>query len=304
MMSTRYDVIVVGAGAAGLSGALVLGRARRRVAVVDAGSPRNAPAAHMQGFLSRDGMPPADFLAAGRAEVTAYGVDMIDDHVVGVEAGFSVALASGRVLEARRVLIATGVRDELPDIPGARDRWGRDLLHCPYCHGWEVRDQPVGVLGTRPDAVQHALLVRQWSDDVVFFVHAMDLGPDDRRRLEARRVQVVNGPIRRLVIEADRLTGVELVDGRVVPRVALFIRPASVPHADGLLAGIACDVDQAGFPVVDALGQTSVVGVWAAGNVVDPRLQVITSAGAGSAVAIAINAELVMDDVQRAIHGD
>jgi len=229
---------------------------------------------------------------------------LIDDQVVGVEAGFSVALASGRVLEARRVLIATGVRDELPDIPGARDRWGRDLLHCPYCHGWEIRDQPVGVLGTRPDAVQHALLVRQWSDDVVFFVHAMDLGPDDRRRLEARRVQVVNGPIRRLVIEADRLTGVELVDGRVVPRVALFIRPASVPHADGLLAGIACDVDQAGFPVVDALGQTSVVGVWAAGNVVDPRLQVITSAGAGSAVAIAINAELVMDDVQRAIHGD
>jgi thioredoxin reductase len=173
-----------------------------------------------------------------------------------------------------------------------------------YCHGWEVRDQPVGVLGTRPDALQHALLVRQWSDDVVFFVHAMDLGPDDRRRLEARRVQVVNGPIRRLVIEADRLTGVELVDGRVVPRGALFIRPASVPHADGLLAGIACDVDQAGFPVVDALGQTSVVGVWAAGNVVDPRLQVITSAGAGSAAAIAINADLVMDDVQRAIDRD
>jgi thioredoxin reductase len=303
MMSTRYDVIVVGAGAAGLSGALVLGRARRRVAVVDAGSPRNAAAAHMQGFLSRDGMPPADFLAAGRAEVTAYGVALIDDHVLGVEAGFSVALASGRVLEARRVLIATGVRDELPDIPGARDRWGRDLLHCPYCHGWEVRDQPVGVLGTRPDALQHALLVRQWSDDVVFFVHAMDLGPDDRRRLEARRVQVVNGPIRRLVIEADRLTGVELVDGRVVPRGALFIRPASVPHADGLLAGIACDVDQAGFPVVDALGQTSVVGVWAAGNVVDPRLQVITSAGAGSAAAIAINADLVIDDVQRASTG-
>ena len=117
-------------------------------------------------------------------------------------------------------------------------------------------------------------------------------------------MQVVNGPIRRLVIEADRLTGVELVDGRVVPRVALFLRPASVPHADGLLATIACDVDQAGFPIVDALGQTSVVGVWAAGNVVDPRLQVITSAGAGSAAAIAINADLVIDDVQHAIHED
>ena len=117
MMSPRYDVIVVGAGAAGLSGALVLGRARRRVAVVDAGSPRNAPAAHMQGFLSRDGMRPADFLAAGRSEVTAYGVDLIDDHVVGVEPGFSVALASGRVLEARRILIATGVRASCQTFP-------------------------------------------------------------------------------------------------------------------------------------------------------------------------------------------
>ncbi len=303
MTSVRHDVVVVGGGAAGLSGALVLGRARRRVAVVDAGSPRNAPAAHMQGFLSRDGMPPADFVAAGRAEVTAYGVELIEDQVVGVDTGFAVRLANGQTLEARRLLIATGVRDELPDIAGARERWGRDLLHCPYCHGWEVRDQPIGVLGTRPDAVQHALLVRQWSDDVVFFVHTMDLGPDERRRLEARGVQVVEGPVARLVVEADRLTGVELVDGRVIARVAVFIRPVNVPHADGLLSGLGCDVDQDGFLVVGASGQTSVVGVWAAGNVVDPRLQVITSAGAGSAAAIALNADLVLEDVQYAMEG-
>jgi thioredoxin reductase len=303
MTSVRHDVVVVGGGAAGLSGALVLGRARRRVAVVDAGSPRNAPAAHMQGFLSRDGMPPADFVAAGRAEVTAYGVELIEDQVVGVDTGFAVRLANGQTLEARRLLIATGVRDELPDIAGARERWGRDLLHCPYCHGWEVRDQPIGVLGTRPDAVQHALLVRQWSDDVVFFVHTMDLGPDERRRLEARGVQVVEGPVARLVVEADRLTGVELVDGRVIARVAVFIRPVNVPHADGLLSGLGCDVDQDGFLVVGASGQTSVVGVWAAGNVVDPRLQVIASAGAGSAAAIALNADLVLEDVQYAMEG-
>jgi thioredoxin reductase len=303
MTSTRYDVVVVGGGAAGLSGALVLGRARRRVAVVDAGSPRNAPAAHMQGFLSRDGMSPADFLAAGRAEVTAYGVELIDDQVVGVDTGFAVRLASGQTLEARRLLIATGVRDELPDIAGARERWGRDLLHCPYCHGWEVRDQPIGVLGTRPDAVQHALLIRQWSDDVVFFVHTMDLGPEERRRLEARGVKVQQGSVARLVVEADRLTGVELVGGRVIPRVAVFIRPVNVPHAEGLLSGLGCEVDQDGFPVVGASGQTSVVGVWAAGNVVDPRLQVITSAGVGSAAAIALNADLVLEDVQYAMEG-
>ena len=148
MEAPDYDVVVVGGGAAGLNAALVLGRARRRVAVVDAGAPRNAPAAHMQGFLSRDGMSPADLLAAGRAEVTGYGVELVDDQVVAIEAGFVVRLAGGRVLQARRILLATGVRDELPEIPGVRERWGRDLLHCPYCHGWEVRDQPIGVLGT------------------------------------------------------------------------------------------------------------------------------------------------------------
>jgi thioredoxin reductase len=296
MKSRQYDVVVVGGGAAGLSAALVLGRARRRVAVVDGGSPRNASAAHMQGFLSRDGMPPSDFLAAGREEARRYDVELIQDTVDGIAAGFSVRLAGGPVLEARRILLATGVRDELPTIPGARERWGRDLLHCPYCHGWEVRDQPIGVLGTRADAVQHALLVHQWSDDTVFFEHVLDLGANERERLQARGVTVVRGLVARLVIEADHLVGVELLDGRFVPRTALFVRPVSVPYADGLVAGLGCDIDKNGFPVADEAGRTSTAGVWAAGNLVDPRLQVITSAGAGSAAAIAINADLVEDD--------
>src|SRR3977135_3882520 len=133
-----YDVVVVGGGAAGLSAALVLGRARRRIVVIDAGAPRNAPAAHMQGFLSRDGMSPADLLAAGRVEVAGYGVELVEDQVVAIEAGFVVRLAGGRVLKARRILVATGVRDQLPEIPGARERWGRDLLPCPDCPGSEV----------------------------------------------------------------------------------------------------------------------------------------------------------------------
>jgi thioredoxin reductase len=300
MDAPGYDVVVVGGGAAGLSAALVLGRARRRVAVVDAGAPRNAPAAHMQGFLSRDGMAPADLLAAGRVEVAGYGAELVDDQVVGIEPGFVVRLAGGRGLKARRILVATGVHDELPEIPGVRERWGRDLLHCPYCHGWEVRDQPIGVLGTLPGSVQHALLVRQWSDDVAFFVHNYDLSPAEHVLLEARGVRIVPGEIARLVVEDDRLTGVELIDGRVIARTAVFIRPGNVPHADGLLAGLGCDVDEAGFATVDATGRTSVSGVWAAGNVVDPRAQVITAAGAGSAAAIAINADLVQADVERA----
>ena len=236
---------VVGGGAAGLSAALVLGRARRRVAVVDAGAPRNAPAAHMQGFLSRDGMPPADLLAAGRAEVAGYGVELIDDQVAGDRARvLRSPRRRPRRCTARRILVATGVSDELPDIPGVRERWGRDLLHCPYCHGWEVRDQPLGVLGTHPGSVQHALLVRQWSDDVVFFAHTYDLTAAERvAARRARRYGSCDGEVARLVVEDDRLTGVELADGRVIARTAVFVRPGNVPHADGLLTGLGCEVD-------------------------------------------------------------
>jgi thioredoxin reductase len=221
MQEHSYDVVVAGGGAASLSAALVLGRARRRIAVIDAGAPRK--------------------------------------------------------------------------------QWGRDLLHCPYCHGWEVRDQPLGVLGTQPGSLQHALLVRQWSDDVVFFVHTYDLTSTERHQLRARGVRVVDGEVVRLVVEDDRLRGVELADGQVIERTAVFIRPGNTPYDDGLLAGLGCELDGAGFPVVDAAGQTSVPGVWAAGNVADPRAQVVTAAGAGSAAAIAINADLVQEDAERAV---
>jgi thioredoxin reductase len=301
MKTASYDVVVVGGGAAGLSAALVLGRARRGVAVVDAGAPRNAPAAHMHGFLSRDGMPPTDLLTVGRAEVTGYGVDLIEDKVTAIEPGFDVRLARGRVLHARRILVATGLSDVLPDIPGVRERWGKDLLHCPYCHGWEVRDQPIGVLGTQPASVEHALLVRQWSDDMVFFAHTGDLSSDDLVQLEARGVRVVRGEVERLVVDDDRLTGVELIDGRVIERTAVFIRPGMASHRDGLLTALGCEVNEAGFASVDATGRTTTSGVWAAGNVADPRAQVITAAGAGSAAAIAMNADLVQDDVERAV---
>jgi thioredoxin reductase len=303
METQTYDVVIVGGGAAGLSAALVLGRARRRVVVIDAGSPRNAPAAHMQGYLSRDGMPPADLLATGRAEVTGYGVEIIDDVVAHVEPGFIVRLGSGDVLTARRVLVATGVVDDVPDIPGVRERWGKDLLHCPYCHGWEVRDQPLGVLGSNAGSVLHALLVRQWSDDVVYFAHTQEPTPTEARELEARGVRIVHGEVARLVVEGDHLVGVELVDGEVVARTAVFVRPIITPHRDGLVAALGCDLDAAGFPVVDSTGRTSTRGVWAAGNAADPRAQVITAAGTGSAAAIAINADLVQDDVARALDG-
>src|ERR1700704_5776288 len=309
MEAKDYDVAVVGGGAAGLSAALVLGRARPRIAVVDAGAPRNAPAAHMQGFLSRDGMPPADLLAAGRVEAIGYGVELVEDRVLTIDVGFIVRLAGGRVLKARRILVATGLRDELPEIPGVRERWGRDLLHCPYCHGWEVRDQPIGVLGTQPGSVQHAQLVRQWSDDVAFFVHTYDLTAAEHVQLEARGVRIVRGEVARLVVEDDRLTGVELIDGRVIARTAVFIRPGNLPHADGLLTSLGCEVDEAGFLTVDATGRTSTFGVWAAGSVVTGwRFVVEAIERAGDVARLADPAEtaagLVPDLLARCGHVD
>jgi thioredoxin reductase len=301
MNTETYDVVVIGGGAAGLSAALVLGRARRRVLVVDAGTQRNAPAAHMHGFLSRDGMRPTDLVAAARAEVLRYGVELVDDRVVEVTTGFSLRLGGGRSVESRRLLLATGAVDDLPDIPGARERWGRDFLHCPYCHGWEVRDQPIGVLGTGPGSVDHAQLLRQWSDDVVFFAHTYPITAAERAALDARGIPVIDGLVARFSVVDDRLDAVQLTDGRTIPRTAVFIRPFLHPRDDGLIDALGCEVDDGGFVRVDANGRTTAAGVWAAGNAANPRAQVITAAGEGSAAAIAINADLVEEDVRNVI---
>jgi thioredoxin reductase len=299
-----YDVAIMGGGAAGLSAALVLARAQRRVVVIDAGQPRNAPAAHMQGFLSRDGMPPAELLSVGREEIASYGGLIERGRVTLIRAGqrdgFEITADDDYIRTARRVLVTTGLRDEIPQIPGLRERWGRDLLHCPYCHGHEVRDQRIGVLGGTPESVQHALLLRQWSADVVYFPHLSQMTPDEKEQLLARAVGVVDGRVTRLVIDDDRLQGVEVAGGRVVSRDAVFVRPAFMPN-DRLLNALGCATHPNGWVIADATGQTSVPGVWVAGNVANPRAQVITAAGEGSTAAIAINASLVDEDVRIAL---
>ncbi|MFI6033628.1 NAD(P)/FAD-dependent oxidoreductase [Streptomyces sp. NPDC051315] len=309
-VSDGYEVIVIGGGAAGLSAALVLGRARRRTLVVDAGEPRNAPAAHMQGYLSRDGMPPAEFLAVGREEIARYGVELVRDRAVDATKGedFAVRLAGGRTVHARALVVATGLRDELPPVDGLAARFGRDVLHCPYCHGWEVRDQAFGVLATSPLSVHQALMVTQWSKDVTFFLNTVaeeELSDVDLRRLAAAGVDVVPGEVAGVVVEEDRLTGVRLVDGTVHARETLFVAPRAVPGTD-LLRRLGAEMEQTPFgvyPVVDGRGLTTVPGLWAAGNASGIAEQVVNAASRGYRAGAAINGELLMSDLDAAVRG-
>ncbi|MFI7018314.1 NAD(P)/FAD-dependent oxidoreductase [Streptomyces sp. NPDC050164] len=306
-MTEKYAVVVIGGGAAGLSAALVLGRARHQTLVVDAGEPRNAPAAHMQGYLSRDGMPPAEFLSVGREEIARYGVELVRDRVVEVEKGedFAVVLAGGRHVHARRLVIATGLKDELPTVPGIAERFGRDVLHCPFCHGWEVRDQPFGVLASSPASVHQALIVSQWSKDVRFFLHTVaeeELSDQDLRRLAAAGVDVVPGEVAGLVVEDDRLTGVRLTDGTTHARSVLFVGPRPAPQT-GLLERLGAELRETPFgayPVVDPTGLTTVPGVWAAGNAIGFAEQVVHAASGGYRAASAIVGDLLMTDLDAA----
>ena len=298
-----YDVVVVGGSAAGLSAALVLSRARRKVLVIDSGAPRNAPAAHMHGFLSRDGMPPADLLAVGRHEVRGYGGEVREATVTEVATHspttFSVSLSDGNQDSARRLLVGTGLRAELPDVPGLAQRWGRDVLHCPYCHGHEVADQPLGVLGGTPESVRYAQIVRQWSHDVVLVMPPGVLTDEQRTQLSARGLEVAEGTVVEVLVEDDRLCGIRLEDGRVIERAALFVPPRFIPN-DDVLVQLGCAMDDAGWVARGPSGATSVPGVWVAGNVANPKAQVITAAGEGSAAAIELNADLVDEDVAAA----
>lgn len=312
-MDDRYDVVVIGGGAAGLSGALMLGRARRSVLVVDAGQPRNAPAAGVHGLLGHDGVPPAELTARGREEVRRYGGHLVDGEVVGASvlpdpspAGdrFAVTLADGRSVAARRLLVTTGLVDELPDVPGLRERWGHDVLHCPYCHGWEVRDQAIGVLASGPMSVHQVLLFRQWSDDVVFFTHdqpALDV--EQAERLAARGIRVVEGEVAAVEVREDRLVGLRLRDGTLHEREAVAVATRMVARS-ALLSGLGLVPTQnpmGEFVASDELGRSEVPGVWLAGNVTDMSAQVGAAAARGAFAAAQINADLVVEDTDLAV---
>lgn len=300
------DVVVLGAGAAGTSGAVALARSLRSVVVVDAGDPRNAVSDHAHNVLGREGVRPLDLLAQGRREAEAYGVRFLADRAVvarreGEE--FVLELLGGDTVHARRLLLATGLTDELPDVPGLRRFWGSSVLHCPFCHGYEVRGQRIGVLGTRPQALHQVLMFRQLSPDVTFFAGDLDVPADTEAQFAALGVTVRHGVVRG-VSGTDGDLRVDL-DGTPVPVQALVVTPWFRARADlfAQLGGTLATGPVGEFVPTTLGGATEVHGVWAAGNVTDLSAMVQAASGAGVLAGAAINGDLVLSGARAAAAG-
>jgi thioredoxin reductase len=311
MDTTRYDVVIVGGGPAGLSAATTLTRALRSVLVIDSGTPRNAPATGVHGYLSRDGMNPRELLSVGRGEVLSYGGTVIDGEAVSARRtpdGFEVILGDGRRFSGRRVLVATGLTDELPPIDGLREQWGKGVVHCPYCHGWEIRGQRIGVLGTGPLSVHQALLFRQWSPDITLFLNdTVEPTDEEWDKLSARSVTVVDGAVVSVDAVGGVLTGLTLRQGSSFDVQALAVGTRMEARSMLLASlGLHLQVHPSGagqFIETDALGATAVRGVYTAGNVSNLMAQVITAAAEGVMTGAGINADLIEEETRWAVEG-
>ena len=298
-----WDCIVVGAGPAGLNAALVLGRARRRVLVLDSAEPRNYATHEMHGVLGHDGLDPADLRARGRAELARYGVEVVTAEVQDAEVlDGAVRLTSARGAEvARTVILATGMLDEVPDIPGFAEVWGTSAHTCPYCDGFEHRDERLAVLAAGARGEHLAVLLRQWSDDVVLLSNGPhDLAPDQLARVQALGVPVIETPVVAWRATSGRLRRVRLDDGQTLDRDALFFYVGWQLRND-LARTLGCELRDDGSIAVDSDQATTVDRVYAAGNCADPRALVPAAAGSGVTAAVAINARLSFEDADHAV---
>lgn len=302
----EWDVVIAGGGVAGLSAALTLGRARRRVLVIDSGRPRNRFADHMHGMLGGDGAEPTELLRRGREELGAYDVTIREGTVIDVEdreRSLGVTISGGETLETRSLIAASGLSDELPPVPGLPERWGRDVLHCPYCHGWEVGDARLGVLAAGPMSLHQAELIRQWSDRLTFFSAAAEpLEQRTRERLAARDVVVEPAPVVEVVGDGERLHRVQLADGRQIAVDALFTAGELIPH-DDFLDGL--DLERADTPAgrflaVDQGGRTSHERIFAAGNITQPMGTIPAAMSTGTMAGAMASMTLVTEDFDRA----
>lgn len=293
-----YDIVIVGGGPAGLAAALTLGRARRRVLLCDSGSRRNAAAVHVHNFVTRDGITPAEFRRIGREQLAAYpSVEVRDVEVAaisGERGSFQVQLSDGTV-GTRRILLCTGMVDELPEIPGLRALWGKSIFQCPYCHGWEVQDQRFAVLVHQPEMLEFALLLRGWTKDVMVLTDGRyPVPPETAARLSAGGVRLEERPVARLVARGDVLGHIELADGDTLERDVLFAHPPQ--RQVDIVRSLAVALDEHGYVKVDPMmRETSVPGVYAGGDLIT-RMQAATMAAAlGMQAAAALNHGLVTE---------
>ena len=306
--ATDYDVIIVGAGSAGLSAALLLGRCLRRVLVCGSGAPRNVTSPAVHAFFSRDGVKPADLLRLGREQLAPYStVELREACVSAIEAtaaGFRMTAQAdtGRefTVSTRKVLLATGVADELPPLPGMRELWGHGVLHCPYCHGWEVRDAPLAVYGKGKTATGLALLISRWSPDVVVCTDGPGkLTANARRRLRRQQIRVYEEPIRELTAtRGGQLGHIVFESGEQLARQALFLHPAQHQRSP-LAEQLGCRITGKGAVWVDKSGQTSQAGIYAAGDLTPGAQKALIAAAEGIQAAMTINETLTREECPR-----
>jgi thioredoxin reductase len=294
-----YDVVIVGGGPGGLSAALALGRARKSVLLCDAGPRRNAAAEHLHNFVTRDGTPPDEFRRIGRGQLATYPrVEVRDDRalsIAGARGAFEVRLTAGVTL-ARRVLLCTGMIDEMPAIDGFSELWGRAVFQCPYCHGWEVQDRRWGYLAEDPRVLlPFALMARSWTRDLVVFTGgALDVAEDTRAALQAAGIRLATGPIARLVGQAGRLEAVEFVDGAREPCEVLYAHPRQ--RQVDLVRALGVALDDDGYVRTDPMRrETSIPGVYAAGDLTTRMQGAVVAAAAATMAATMINAELTAE---------
>ncbi|MBC8083714.1 MAG: NAD(P)/FAD-dependent oxidoreductase [Hymenobacter sp.] len=292
-----FDVVIIGGSYAGLSAALALGRDIRRVLVLDSGQPCNRQTPHSHNFLTQDGSTPAAIAAQARAQMLAYPtVEHRNEAVVavaGADNRFSVTTATGAVVLARKLLFATGVRDLMPAIPGFAESWGISVIHCPYCHGYEYRGQPTGILLNGDAAFEQARLIRNWTDKLTIFTDgASTIQPAQRQQLAASQVAVEEVPVLQLAHHGGALTHAVLADGRQLPLAALYARPAFEQHC-ALPLDLGCAHTEAGYIEVDELQKTSVAGIYAAGDATTMRRAVTVAVTAGTMAGAFLNHELL-----------
>lgn len=291
------EVVIIGGSYAGLSAALALGRALRQVLVLDSGRPANRPTPHAHNFLTQDGASPAALAAQARSQVLAYPtVRLLAETAVaatGTTGDFTLTTDTGQMVRARKLLFATGVRDHLPAQPGFAECWGISVIHCPYCHGYEYRQQPTGTLLNGDEALQHARLLRQWTTQLTIFTNGpATFSPAQWAQIARAGISVEQTPVQALQHHAGHLTHVALADGRLVDLAALYLRPGMSQHCL-LPQSLGCAYTEAGYLQVDGMQQTSVPGIYAAGDATTPMRTLSMAVAGGTMAGVALNHELL-----------